>query len=179
MRLKTLAAALGLLGVLILSACGTTTTNVLGGGAPTSTASGGSALISTRTASVKGTSEMILTNAQGMTLYYFMSDTSTSVACKAGCISIWPPLLAPNGNAPTSSASLSGSLSILNAANGQQVTYNGHPLYTYSGDQNPGDTNGEGIEGLWHVATPGLMPATAPSGNPTPTSSGGYGNGGY
>ena len=184
MRWKTLAVALGLLGALALSACGATTTP-LGGGAPSATStpsSSSSALISTRSDSVKGTTETVLTNAQGMTLYHFDKDTSTSVACMGQCATFWPPLLAPNGAAPTSSASLPGGLSILNGANGQQVMYNGHPLYTFSGDKSPGDTNGEGIMGLWHVATPDLMPgSTAPS-SPTATPSsggGGYGGGGY
>lgn len=179
MRWKTLAVTLGLLGVLALSACGTTTTNPLGGGAPSATStpsSSSSALISTRSDSVKGTTKTVLATAQGMTLYYFDKDSSTSVACTAKCISFWPPLLAPNGAAPTSSASLPGGLSILNGANGQQVMYNGHPLYMFSGDKNPGDTNGEGIMGLWHVATPDLMPASAPT---SPTATPGSGGGGY
>ena len=50
------------------------------------------ALIHTATATIKGTSETILTNAQGMTLYYRTSDTATSV-CSGGCASAWPPLL--------------------------------------------------------------------------------------
>jgi len=168
---------LGMLGMLILSACGTTSTP-LGGGAASS---GSSALIGTRSATVSGTTETVLTNAQGMTLYYFDRDTATSVACSGGggygsyggCTRTWPPLISPGGATPTSSSSLSGSLTILNGANGQQVMYNGHPLYTYSGDQKPGDTNGDGIQGQWHVATPSLAPATAPSG-PTATPSGGY-----
>lgn len=186
MRWKTLAVALGLLGVLALSACGTTNTP-LGAGAPSATStpsSSSSALISTRSDSVKGTTEMVLTNAQGMSLYYFDKDTSTSAACTGSCVSLWPPLLAPNGAAPTSSVSLPGGLSLLSDANGQQVMYNGHPLYTFSGDKSPGDTNGDGIKGLWHVATPDLMPgSTAPSSpTATPSSGGGgygYGGGGY
>ncbi|MGH2517778.1 MAG: COG4315 family predicted lipoprotein [Ktedonobacterales bacterium] len=182
MRWKMLAAALGLLGALLLSACGATTTNQLGGGgaAPASTTPASSALLSTRNATVKGASETVLTNAQGMTLYYFDHDTTTKVACVSGCVATWPPLLASNGAAPTSAASLPGGLSILNGANGQQVLYNGHPLYTFSGDKQPGDTKGDGILGLWHVATPSLMPASAPAANPTPTSGGsggGYGSG--
>jgi predicted lipoprotein with Yx(FWY)xxD motif len=43
-------------------------------------------------------------------------------------------------------------------ANGSQLEYNGHPLYTYSGDTGPGQTNGEGIGGVWHVVTSDLQP---------------------
>lgn len=185
MRWKMFAAGLGLLGVLTLAACGTTT-SPLGGGAPSATATpqatatpaGSSALIGTRSASVKGTTETVLTTAQGMTLYYFMKDTSTSIACTGQCASFWPPLLSPNGTAPTSATSLPGGLSLINGANGQQVMYNGHPLYTFAQDKNPGDTNGEGIMGLWHVATPSLAPASSPATSPTATPSSG-GGGGY
>ncbi len=48
---------------------------------------------------------------------------------------------------------LAGKLSVVTDANGQQVEYNGHLLYTYSGDAAPGQTNGEGLFGKWFVAT--------------------------
>lgn len=119
---------------------------------PSATAATGStgALIHTATATIKGTSETILTNAQGMTLYYRTSDTATSV-CSGGCASFWPPLLATGASAPASSASLPGKLSVVSNANGSQVAYNGHPLYTFSGDTKPGQTNGEGLMGVWFV----------------------------
>jgi predicted lipoprotein with Yx(FWY)xxD motif len=53
-------------------------------------------------------------------------------------------------------------------ANGSQVEYNGHPLYTFSGDTAPGQTNGEGLFGMWFVATPNL-----------PVQGGGSTSGGY
>ena len=53
-------------------------------------------------------------------------------------------------------SSLPGRLSSLRDANGTQVTYNSRLLYTYAGDSKPGDTNGEGIGGVWFVATPSL-----------------------
>jgi predicted lipoprotein with Yx(FWY)xxD motif len=44
-------------------------------------------------------------------------------------------------------------LTIVTDANGNQVEYNGHPLYTYSGDTASGQTTGEGVGGVWHVVT--------------------------
>jgi predicted lipoprotein with Yx(FWY)xxD motif len=41
-------------------------------------------------------------------------------------------------------------------ANGMQVEYNGHPLYTFSGDSASGQTTGEGFGGIWHVVSPSL-----------------------
>ena len=100
---------------------------------------------------VNGKPEMALTNNQGMTLYYDIEDTPTSV-CTDSCAWDWPPLLVPNG-APTSVQPLPGKLGILIDTNGRQVTYNGHPLYLFAVDSGPHQTTGEGEEGDWHVAT--------------------------
>jgi hypothetical protein len=61
----------------------------------------------------------------------------------------------------------------LNDANGSQVAYNGHPLYTYSGDSAPGQANGEGFGNIWFVAPTTLPATTTPSAGATPTT-GGY-----
>jgi predicted lipoprotein with Yx(FWY)xxD motif len=127
-----------------------------GGGGTTPTASSSGNLIKTATATVKGTSQTILTNTQGMTLYYRTSDVPPSTVCSGGCASAWPPLVVSGSGAPTSAASLSGKLTVVADANGKQVEYNGHPLYTYSGDTGPGQTTGEGFAGVWHVCTPSL-----------------------
>ena len=114
------------------------------------------ALIKTATATVSGASKTILTNAQGLTLYYRTSDSPPSTVCSGGCASAWPPLLAPSSGTPTSATSLPGKLTVVVDANGNQVEYNGHPLYTFSSDSAAGQTNGEGVGGVWHVATPTL-----------------------
>ena len=122
--------------------------------APTNAPS--AALIKTATATVSGASETILTNAQGLTLYYRTSDSPPSTVCSGGCASAWPPLLAPSSGTPTSAPSLPGKLTVVVDANGNQVEYNGHPLYTFASDSAAGQTNGEGVGGVWHVATPNL-----------------------
>jgi predicted lipoprotein with Yx(FWY)xxD motif len=123
-------------------------------------------------ATVKGQSETILTNDQGLTLYYFTADTATKAACTGTCAGTWPPLLFSATGAPTSATSLPGSLSAVTDANGMQVEYNGHPLYTYSKDTASGQTNGEGLFGKWFVATPTLSGTSKPASTATPS---GYG----
>ena len=108
------------------------------------------------TATVNGASVTILTNAQGLTLYYRTSDAPPSTVCSGGCAGAWPPLVMSGSSSPTSATSLSGKLTIVSDANGNQVAYNGHPLYTYSGDTAAGQTTGEGVGGVWHVCTPSL-----------------------
>jgi predicted lipoprotein with Yx(FWY)xxD motif len=123
------------------------------GGGTTPTASTSGSVIKTALVPVNGTSKSILTNAQGMTLYYRTSDGPPSTVCSGGCASAWPPLVMSSSSTPTSAASLPGKLTIVTDANGNQVEYNGHPLYTYSGDTAAGQTNGEGVAGIWHVVT--------------------------
>jgi predicted lipoprotein with Yx(FWY)xxD motif len=95
----------------------------------------------------------VLTDAQGKTLYYRTSDTPTSV-CSGGCASAWPPVL--NATAPSSPSGFPGKLTVLADANGHQLAYNGHPLYTFAGDSGPGQASGQGFGGIWFVVTPAL-----------------------
>ena len=139
---------------LSLAACGgTTSTGTGAAGSPSS-----APLIQTASITVAGKTETVLKNASGLTLYYLTADTATTVACTGGCASNWPPLLSPSGT-PTSNPALPGTLSAINGPNGNQVLYNGHPLYTYSRDAGAGDANGQGVGGKWFVATPDLRPA--------------------
>ncbi len=129
--------------------------------------------VQTTTATVNGKSVTLLTNEKGWTLYYFTPDTATTSACTtAPCTTNWPALIA-NGT-PTSTANLPGKLGTQTNANGSQVTYNGHPLYTYSGDTAAGQTNGEGVGGKWHVATVDLAELGGGNPAPAPTSSYNY-----
>jgi predicted lipoprotein with Yx(FWY)xxD motif len=137
------------------------------GSAPSSGATpspSSAALIHTASMKVGDKTQTVLKNAKGLTLYYFMPDTATKVACTGGCATNWPPLLATSGT-PTSNPALPGQLAVLNGANGNQVLYNGHPLYTYSKDGDAGDAYGQGVGGKWFVATPDLaaMAASTPS----------------
>ena len=157
--------AFSVLIALFIVACGSATTSgggSYGGGSSTPPANtpnaGGtsSALIQTATVSVKGQSQTVLTNAKGLTLYYFTPDSATQSACSGQCAQTWSPLFFTGSGSPTSSANLAGQLSVLQDVNGSQVEYNGHLLYTFAGDKAPGQTNGQGLFGKWFVATPDL-----------------------
>lgn len=122
--------------------------------ATTGTSNTGASTIKTTHATINGKTDTILTNAQGMTLYYFTPDTKNTTACTGGCASTWPPLLATGSVTLTSSAP--GKLTTATNANGTQIQYNGHFLYTYAGDSAPGQTNGQGVGGKWFVTTTSL-----------------------
>jgi predicted lipoprotein with Yx(FWY)xxD motif len=99
---------------------------------------------------------MFLTDSTGKTLYTFDRDTSPTSACTGQCATTWPPLLLPAG-ASTSIPAPAGTTGALTVSarpdgSGSQVVWNGKPLYRYSGDVNPGDTTGDGVGGVWHIA---------------------------
>ncbi len=132
-----------------------TTAGKYGATPTTSSSDTNASTIKTTTATIDGKAATVLTNAQGMTLYYFTPDTKTTAACSGGCAGNWPPLLATGSITLTSTAP--GKLTTATNANGTQVQYNGHFLYTYAGDSAPGQTNGQGVGGKWFAATTKLM----------------------
>jgi predicted lipoprotein with Yx(FWY)xxD motif len=100
----------------------------------------------------------ILATPQGHTLYDFTPDTPTSSACVSGlCVRLWPPLLTTGK--PTAGRGLDQSLvGTVRRPNGTlQVTYAGHPLYTWIGDNRPGMITGQAllnVGGYWYVLAP-------------------------
>jgi len=95
----------------------------------------------------------ILVDNDGYTLYTFTSDTEGISTCYDTCQINWTPLIVfdtisiPNG--------LPGEIgAFVRTDNTNQVTYNNMPLYTYVGDNEPGDTHGQGIDGNWYVVHP-------------------------
>ena len=123
-----------------------------GGGSPANNPAG-AAVVKTASVSVKGTMETVLTDGQGKTLYFFDPDSVSQATCTGSCAQNWPALLTKNG-LPAAPSGVTGTFGIVNGSNGVQVEYNGHPLYTYNGDSGPGQANGDGVLGKWHVATP-------------------------
>ena len=147
----------GLVLLVVVSACGSSTSTGSTSSTPAATPTTAStSTVRTAKVTVNGKALTILTDTQGRTLYYFAPDTAAKAACTSACAKAWPPLLFTGSGAPTSSTSLSGTLSTLGDANGTQVEYSGYLLYTYSGDPAAGQTKGEGLFGKWYVATPDL-----------------------
>jgi predicted lipoprotein with Yx(FWY)xxD motif len=93
---------------------------------------------------------MLLTNARGLTLYWFAPDTATKSACYGDCAAYWPPVT----GTPTAGPGVTGKLGTITRTDGTtQATYDGHPLYTYIGDSAPGQASGNNLNlngGLWH-----------------------------
>jgi predicted lipoprotein with Yx(FWY)xxD motif len=115
----------------------------------------------------------ILTDNEGNTVYQFAADKNGKSACYEGCDSTWPPLEAKG--TPTAGQGVDDSLlGTAERTDGiTQVTYAGHPLYRYSGDRAPGDTNGQGIGDVWYVVAASGDPVGGQGGASGSSSSGG------
>ena len=92
----------------------------------------------------------LLTNASGLTLYWFAPDSTTKSVCYGSCAAYWPPVT----GTPSAGPGVTGTLGTISRTDGtKQATYDGHPLYTYIGDHAPGTASGNNINlngGLWH-----------------------------
>lgn len=103
--------------------------------------------------------EKIVVDAHGDTLYYLSPETTHHLLCKSDeCLKFWPPLTVSSRNAKLKAGpGIKGKLGIFRRKKGVfQVTLRGMPLYRFSGDHSPGQTNGEGIKGFggtWFAAT--------------------------
>lgn len=93
-----------------------------------------------------------LVDGEGRSLYLFSLDEGRTSTCTGPCAETWPPLLGDPVAADGVDQDLLGNAERGNGA--IQVTYNGHPLYTYAGDEEPGDTNGHGFNDVWFLVTP-------------------------
>ena len=110
---------------------------------------GGRAVL--KTATIGGV--RVLTSANGLTLYWFDHDTPSRSNCAGVCAGYWPPVTGTASPGP----GVSGKIGTIQRSDGTaQVTYNGHPLYTYVGDTFPGQAFGNRVNlngGLWHEMT--------------------------
>jgi predicted lipoprotein with Yx(FWY)xxD motif len=129
--------------------------------AATAGAAGASTKISLRSTS----SGKILVNSKGFTVYMFTRDSKNTDMCKkdSTCITFWPPVTT-TGKVIAGSGIKAGKLgTIAYKGNLKQVTYDGHPLYTFSEDSSPGSTeyiNVSASGGRWPALSSGGTPVT-------------------
>jgi predicted lipoprotein with Yx(FWY)xxD motif len=104
----------------------------------------GGPVIMTATVGTQGT--LVVASANGMTVYTFTKDVANSgtSACTGGCLTKWPAVTVPAGSTAAGASSVTGKIGTITRTDDGtlQVTYNGLPLYFYSGDKAAGDANG-------------------------------------
>ena len=157
----------------LMAACGSTGSYGASGSSSTTAAAATSA---STVEAHHGNLGTFLTDGAGRTLYLFDADHGTTSNCGGTCAAAWPPLTT-KGSPKAAGQAQAAMLGTTNRGGGvRQVTYGGHPLYYYAGDQGAGDTGGQGIDGYgakWWVV--------APSGAAIHQANGGssYSRGGY
>ena len=95
----------------------------------------------------------ILVDGEGRTLYLFTGDGEGQSTCYDACAQTWPPFTEDLLGGPGSGIDATLLATAVRTDGAIQVTYNGHPIYYYSGDQVPGETNGHGVGGQWFAVT--------------------------
>ena len=128
----------------------------------------------------------VLVDSEGFTVYEFAKDNGTTSSCYGGCEKGWPSVTV-NGAPTAGEGAMSSKLGTTKRKDGtMQMTYAGHPLYTFVEDTSPGEANGNGSEafgGKWSAldeagsAVEGTASeeTEAASESPESSSSGGYG----
>jgi predicted lipoprotein with Yx(FWY)xxD motif len=160
------------------SSSGSTSSSAAGSASSTS-----STVITTKTSS----GGSFLTNGAGRAVYLFMADSTGKSTCDGACAAAWPPVIATAQPTAAGGAQASGLSTITRSDGTKQVTYDGHPLYYFTGDTGPGTDKGQGLDNFgaewWLVAPTGASITTAVTiggaGATSSPSSGGYGGGGY
>jgi predicted lipoprotein with Yx(FWY)xxD motif len=174
------AAGLAALALAVSACASSASSSATAGSTPAAGASSSSAAAPASSAAASGTTvsqrtiggQQVLTNAQGMTLYWFAIDTSTASKCTGSCATYWPPVKGP----VTAGSGVTGTLGTITRSDGtKQATYDGHPLYTYAGDTSAGQNKGNGLNvsgGLWYEMT---VSGATPGASAKASSGGGYG----
>jgi predicted lipoprotein with Yx(FWY)xxD motif len=111
-----------------------------------------------------------LVGEDGKTLYLLTKDSAGTSTCTATCATNWPPFTLDAGETVAAGSGVTGTIATIARPDGTtQVAINGVPLYYFKGDSAAGDTNGQGVQGVWFLVTPSGTPLNA-----APSASGGY-----
>jgi predicted lipoprotein with Yx(FWY)xxD motif len=180
-------AAIGMVAVaLLVAACGSAAKSAsTAAGANASDVSSSSLTIGT----AHGSAGTYLVGAGNRAIYLWVADSKNMSHCSGACASIWPPVTThatPHAGAGVHASALG---TITGSSGAKQVTYDGHPLYYYAGDNHAGSTTGQGSDSFgakwWlvsssgnaitaHNAPAGAGPTVANSSGSTGSSSSGY-----
>jgi predicted lipoprotein with Yx(FWY)xxD motif len=168
-RTKLAASAGGALAAALLVAACSSTSSTTGAastpsaGTPAGTSAGtssaGSSTGGTVIETASSSAGTFLTDGSGRAVYLWVKDAGSTSSCSGACAGAWPPVTA-SGTVTASGGAKASDLATITRSDGtKQVTYDGHPLYYFSGDSGPGTATGQGSDGFgakwWLVAPTG------------------------
>jgi|HubBroStandDraft_5_1064220.scaffolds.fasta_scaffold78856_3 predicted lipoprotein with Yx(FWY)xxD motif len=164
----------GLVAAVVVAACSSAASTSTGAAAPaapssaaapaspagaSSPSSGASSSGGTVITTAKSSAGTFLTNGSGRAVYLWVKDTGDMSNCNGACAGAWPPVTTTATATASGSAKASDIGTITRSDGTKQVTYDGHPLYYFSGDSGPGTATGQGSDGFgakwWLVAPTG------------------------
>jgi predicted lipoprotein with Yx(FWY)xxD motif len=130
------------------------------GGSSSSASSSGGTVITT----AKSSAGTVLATSSGRAVYLWVKDTGDMSNCNGACAGAWPPVTT-TGTATASGGATASEIGTITRSDGtKQVTYDGHPLYYFSGDSGPGTASGQGSDAFgakWWLVTPTGSDVTA------------------
>jgi predicted lipoprotein with Yx(FWY)xxD motif len=170
-RAKLVAGVGGALGAaVVVAACssgGSTSTGAAGTASPagaSSSGSGASASGGTVVTTAKSSAGTVLTSGSGRAVYQWAKDTGDMSNCTGACAGAWPPVTTTGAATASGGAKASDIGTITRSDGTKQVTYDGHPLYYFSGDSGPGTASGQGSDAFganWWLVAPAGSDVTA------------------
>jgi predicted lipoprotein with Yx(FWY)xxD motif len=98
--------------------------------------------------------KVLVAGSGGRTLYLSIQDAKNKSMCTGQCAVVWPPLLT-SGKPSAGKGVSAAKLGEIKRGRSHQVTYAGHPLYTFDSDSAAGQTSGEGDNGFYVVSPSG------------------------
>jgi predicted lipoprotein with Yx(FWY)xxD motif len=136
--------------LVLLSAC-----QPAGGGATSAASETAGAADTVALAAAETDAGTSLVGPDEMTLYVFTQDSEGESTCSGDCAELWPPFEVPSEVTIDVAEGVTGEVGLIERDDGTtQVTYDGMPLYFYAEDAEPGDAEGEGVGGVWFIASP-------------------------
>ena len=93
----------------------------------------------------------VLVGANGNTLYAFTKDVDGVSTCFDACAAAWPAVTVTDGFTPPAGVDPALVTTVDRPDGSKQLKIGKWPLYFYAGDGAPGETNGQGVGGVWFV----------------------------
>ena len=159
-----LALAGSALAVVALAGCSSTAGAPNAASASPSMSASKAPVVSPDAAIASGKLGQIIVDGKGMTAYVWDKDTANSgvSACTGTCATLWSAITTTSAT-PTVTGVTGTVATITGVSGGKQITINGLPIYTFTKDTKPGDTNGQLVLNIWHVLSPAGTKITTPN----------------
>ena len=164
---------------LLAAACSSSSSSSSAAAAPAASSSPAASASTTATVikTTAGSTGAFLTSSSGRAIYLWVKDGKNMSACNGACAGAWPPVTTTGSVTAGSGVTASDLGTITRSGGTKQVTYDGHPLYYFSGDSAAGQTNGQGSDAFgakwWLVSPAGTQITSADTVSTSSSTSGG------